>query len=87
MNSKLFFGGNGHIDFLGRLIGLGYLIPLIYFSFKIKYFTKLYKSVFNFFSNMFSRLSLVGIWLVVDLVDRVDVSHFRLSIHLLDCFY
>ena len=34
--------------FLGRLIGLGYLIPLIYFSFKIK-ITKLLNLYFIFF--------------------------------------
>ena len=40
--------------FLGRLIGISFLIPLIYFSFKIK-LSKLLNLYLIFFSNLFSR--------------------------------
>ena len=70
--------------FLGRLIGLGYLIPLIYFSFKIK-ITKLLNLYFIFFLICFQGF--IGWYMVSSgLVDRVDVSHFRLSLHLLIAF-
>ena len=70
--------------FLGRFIGISFIVPLIYFSFKIG-FTKLL--------NLYLIFSLICIqgfigWYMVSsgLVDRVDVSHFRLSIHLLIAF-
>ena len=66
--------------FLGRLIGLGFLIPLIYFSFKIK-ISKLLNLYLIFFLICFQGF--IGWYMVRSgLVDRVDVSHFRLSIHL-----
>ncbi len=70
--------------FLGRLIGIGFLIPLIYFSFKIKI-----SRLINFYL-IFFLICLQGFigWYMVSsgLVDRVDVSHFRLSVHLLIAF-
>ena len=70
--------------FLGRLIGLGYLIPLIYFSFKIK-ITQLFNLYFIFFLICFQGF--IGWYMVSSgLVDRVDVSHFRLSLHLFVAF-
>ncbi len=70
--------------FLGRLIGISYLIPLIYFSFKIK-FEKLVGLYFIFFLICFQGF--IGWYMVSSgLVDRVDVSHFRLSVHLLIAF-
>ena len=70
--------------FLGRLIGLGFLIPLIYFSFKIK-LTKLLNLYLIFFLICFQGF--IGWYMVSSgLVDRVDVSHFRLSIHLIIAF-
>ena len=70
--------------FLGRLIGLGFLIPLIYFSFKIR-FTKLLNLYFIFLLICFQGF--IGWYMVSSgLVDRVDVSHFRLSVHLLIAF-
>jgi len=70
--------------FLGRLIGLVYLIPLIYFSFKIK-FTRLLNLYFIFFLICFQGF--IGWYMVSSgLIDRVDVSHFRLSAHLLIAF-
>ncbi len=70
--------------FLGRLIGLGFLIPLIYFSFKIK-LTKLLNLYLIFFLICFQGF--IGWYMVSSgLVNRLDVSHFRLSIHLLIAF-
>jgi cytochrome c oxidase assembly protein subunit 15 len=70
--------------FLGRLIGLSFLIPLIYFSFKIK-LSKLFNLYLIFFLICFQGF--VGWYMVSSgLVDRVDVSHFRLSIHLVIAF-
>ena len=70
--------------FLGRLIGISFLVPLIYFSFKIK-ISKLYSFYLIFFLICFQGF--IGWYMVSSgLVDRVDVSHFRLSIHLLLAF-
>ena len=73
----------GH-RFLGRVIGISFLIPLVYFSFKIEFY-KLLNLYLIFFLICFQGL--VGWYMVSSgLVDRVDVSHFRLSIHLLIAF-
>jgi cytochrome c oxidase assembly protein subunit 15 len=70
--------------FLGRLIGISFLIPLIYFSFKIK-FSKLLNLYLIFFLICFQGF--LGWYMVRSgLVDRVDVSHFRLSVHLVIAF-
>ena len=70
--------------FLGRLIGLCYLIPLIYFSFKIK-IAKLFNLYLIFLLICFQGF--IGWYMVSSgLVDRVDVSHFRLSAHLIIAF-
>ena len=70
--------------FLGRLIGLGFLIPLLYFSFKIEI-----SKLINFYL-IFLLICLQGFlgWFMVKsgLIDKVDVSHFRLSIHLIVAF-
>ena len=70
--------------FLGRLIGLSILIPLIFFSFKINV-----KRLINLYL-IFLLVCLQGFigWYMVTsgLVDRVDVSHFRLSTHLFIAF-
>ena len=59
--------------FLGRLIGLFYLIPLIYFSFKVK-ISKILDLYFIFFLICFQGF--IGWYMVSSgLVDRVDVSH------------
>ena len=69
---------------LGRVIGLGFLFPLIYFSFKLK-ISKILDLYFIFFLICFQGF--IGWYMVSSgLVDRVDVSHFRLSIHLLIAF-
>ncbi len=71
--------------FMGRLIGIAFLIPLIYFTFKIKF-----KKLINFYF-IFGLICFQGFigWYMVrsGLIDRVDVSHFRLSIHLLVAFF
>ena len=73
----------GH-RFLGRVIGISFLIPLVYFSFKIKFY-KLFNLYLIFFLICFQGF--IGWYMVSSgLVDRVDVSHFRLSIHLLIAF-
>jgi cytochrome c oxidase assembly protein subunit 15 len=70
--------------FLGRLIGISFLIPLIYFTFLVK-FKKLLNLYFIFLLICFQGF--VGWYMVSSgLVDRVDVSHFRLSVHLLIAF-
>ena len=70
--------------FLGRLIGIGFLIPLIYFSFKVK-ISKLLNLYIIFFLICFQGF--IGWYMVSSgLVDKIDVSHFRLSIHLLIAF-
>ena len=70
--------------FLGRLIGLFFILPLIYFSIK---------QGFNKTKNLFLIFALIcfqgfiGWYMVASgLVDRVDVSHYRLSLHLVLAF-
>jgi len=71
--------------FLGRLIGISFLIPLIFFSFKVG-FLKLKKLYIIFFLICFQGF--IGWYMVTSgLIDRIDVSHFRLSIHLLLAFF
>ena len=70
--------------FLGRLIGISFLIPLLFFSLKTGF-----RKLFNLYS-IFLLICFQGFigWYMVSsgLVDRVDVSHFRLSIHLIVAF-
>ena len=81
---KIIFWWEWAHRFLGRIIGIGFLIPLIYFSFKIK-LSKLTNLYIIFFLICFQGF--MG-WFMVSsgLVDKVDVSHFRLSAHLLIAF-
>ena len=70
--------------FFGRLIGLFFLVPLIYFSVKIG-FKKLSNLHLIFLLICFQGF--LGWYMVKSgLVNNVDVSHFRLSIHLLFAF-
>ncbi len=81
---KIIFWWEWAHRFLGRLIAISFLIPLIYFSFKIK-ITKLINLYLIFFLICFQGF--IGWYMVSSgLVDRVDVSHFRLSVHLLLAF-
>ena len=70
--------------FLGRLIGLFFLIPLIYFSFK-KGISQI-KSLFIIFILICFQGFLGWFMVKSGLVNRVDVSHFRLSMHLTTAF-
>ena len=70
--------------FLGRLIGIFFILPLIYFSLKLG---------FNRTKNLFTIFILICLqgfigWYMVTsgLIDRVDVSHYRLSLHLVLAF-
>ena len=70
--------------FLGRLIGILFIFPLIYFFIKLG---------FNKTKNLFTIFILICLqgfigWYMVSsgLVDRVDVSHYRLSLHLVLAF-
>ena len=70
--------------FLGRVIGIMFIVPLIYFSFKIK-ISMLLNLYLIFFLICFQGF--IGWYMVSSgLIDRIDVSHFRLSIHLLIAF-
>ena len=70
--------------FFGRIIGLAFLIPLIFFSIKLGV-KKLYIFYFIFFLICFQGL--LGWYMVQSgLVNNIDVSHFRLSVHLLFAF-
>ena len=81
---KIIFWWEWMHRFLGRLIGISFLIPLIYFSFRIG-FKNLRNLYFIFILICFQGF--MGWYMVSSgLVDRIDVSHFRLSIHLLIAF-
>ena len=81
---KIIFWWEWAHRFLGRLIGICFLFPLIYFSFKIK-FSKLLNFYLIFFLICFQGF--LGWYMVSSgLVDRVDVSHYRLSVHLVLAF-
>ena len=69
---------------LGRLIGILYFVPLLYFTFKLGL-----KNILGLYL-IFILICLQGFigWYMVSsgLVDRVDVSHYRLSLHLVLAF-
>jgi len=70
--------------FLGRLIGVFFLIPLIFFTIKLG-FNKTKDLFFIFF--LICLQGFIGWYMVSSgLVDRVDVSHYRLSLHLFLAF-
>ncbi len=70
--------------FLGRLIGIFFLLPLLFFTLKLG-FRKLLNLYLIFFLICFQGF--IGWYMVSSgLVDRVDVSHFRLSVHLIIAF-
>ena len=67
---------------LGRIIGLFFILPLIYFTFK----KQIIKKDLIIFYFVFFLICLQGFfgWFMVEsgLVDDVTVSHYRLAIHL-----
>ena len=69
---------------LGRLIGLTVLLPMIYFTIKNGFW------VLREYSIIFFLVCFQGFigWYMVSsgLIDRVDVSHYRLSLHLVTAF-
>ena len=69
---------------LGRLIGLTVLLPLIYFTFKDGLW------ILKKYGIIFLLICVQGFfgWYMVSsgLINRVDVSHYRLSIHLVTAF-
>ena len=70
--------------FLGRLIGILFLLPLLFFTIRIG-FKKLLSLYVIFFLICFQGF--IGWYMVTSgLVDRVDVSHYRLSLHLVLAF-
>ncbi len=81
---KIIFWWEWTHRFFGRLIGISFIVPLLYFSFKIK-ISKLLNLYLIFFLICFQGF--IGWYMVSSgLIDRVDVSHFRLSAHLLIAF-
>jgi len=68
--------------FLARIIGIFFLIPLIYFYFSKKIKIEYLKICFLVFSLIIIQ-GIVGWYMVKSgLIDDVTVSHYRLSIHL-----
>ncbi|MDC3165469.1 COX15/CtaA family protein [Candidatus Pelagibacter sp.] len=69
---------------LGRLIGLTVLIPMVYFAIKNGFW------ILKEYSIIFFLVCFQGFigWYMVSsgLIDRVDVSHYRLSLHLFTAF-
>ena len=69
---------------LGRLIGLSVLLPLIYFSIKEGFW------IIKNYGIIFILVCLQGFfgWYMVSsgLINRVDVSHYRLALHLVTAF-
>ncbi len=69
---------------LGRLTGILFFVPLLYFTFKLKF-----KNILGLYL-IFILICFQGFigWYMVSsgLVDRVDVSHYRLSLHLVLAF-
>ena len=81
---KIIFWWEWAHRFLGRVIGISFLIPLLYFTFKVG-IKKLFSLYLIFLLICFQGF--IGWYMVSSgLVDRVDVSHFRLSIHLIIAF-
>ncbi len=81
---KIIFWWEWAHRFLGRLIGIVFFIPLVYFTFKLS-IKKLINYYFIFFLICFQGF--LGWYMVSSgLIDRIDVSHFRLSLHLIVAF-
>ena len=82
---KIIFWWEWAHRFLGRLIGIFFLLPLLYFT--IKFGLKNLKSLYIIFFLICFQ-GFIGWYMVSSgLVDRVDVSHYRLALHLLIAFF
>ena len=81
---KIIFWWEWAHRFLGRVIGILFLLPLLFFTIKVG-FKKLLNLYFIFLLICFQGF--MGWYMVSSgLVDRVDVSHYRLSVHLVLAF-
>ena len=82
---KIIFWWEWTHRFLGKLIGICFLLPLIYFTIHLG-FKSLKSLYFIFFLICFQGF--IGWYMVSSgLVNRVDVSHYRLALHLLIAFF
>tara|TARA_Y100000590_G_C15520564_1_gene939234 strand:- start:291 stop:1067 length:777 start_codon:yes stop_codon:yes gene_type:complete len=81
---KIIFWWEWFHRFLGRLIGILFFIPLLFFTIKIG-LKKIINLYFIFILICFQGF--IGWYMVSSgLVERIDVSHFRLALHLLVAF-
>ena len=81
---KIIFWWEWAHRFLGRIIGITFLLPLLYFTIKVGFKT-LINLYFIFFLICFQGF--IGWYMVSSgLIDRVDVSHYRLALHLIIAF-
>lgn len=72
--------------FFARIIGVIFLIPLLVMIFR-KQFPKKFTVHVGIIGFLLMAQAIVGWYMVKSgLVDRVDVSHYRLSIHLINAF-
>ncbi len=68
---------------LGRLVGVAYALPLLWFALK-RQIPKGYGVRLTILLALGSLQGVIGWWMVVSgLTDRTDVSHFRLATHLM----
>jgi len=82
---KIIFWWEWTHRFLGRLIGICFLLPLVYFTIKLG--VKSLKSLYLIFFLICFQ-GFIGWYMVASgLVNRVDVSHYRLALHLLIAFF
>jgi len=71
---------------IGRFLGLVFIIPFVYFLIKKKLSKKLIKQSLILFS-LGGLQGGIGWWMVKSgLVNRPDVSHYRLAVHLITAF-
>ncbi|MDC0059679.1 COX15/CtaA family protein [Pelagibacteraceae bacterium] len=71
---------------LGRFIGILYILPLFYFTFKKKLKKNTLISLYSIFLLIFIQ-GFIGWYMVKSgLTERTDVSHYRLSLHLILAF-
>ena len=81
---KIIFWWEWAHRFLGRLIGITFLIPLIYFTYKLSIKKML---IYYFIFSLICFQGFLGWYMVSSgLIERIDVSHFRLSLHLVVAF-
>ena len=71
--------------FLGRVIGIFFLVPLIYFTFKLGFLKTL---GLHLIFILICFQGFIGWYMVSSgLIDRIDVSHYRLALHLVLAFF